>query len=170
MYCPQCGTATEEHFKFCGSCGATLGTAPAAPVRKVRSPDSMEVHIKILGWLLIGSAVLTGMLSAMVLIAGRLVDELSLPFVSNLGLDAGALVTSIVSIVGMSMVIVSALTAAAGVGLLSYQTWGRVAAIVAASFMLLKFPIGTAIGIYAFWVLLSAEGREHFRTKSLEAM
>jgi uncharacterized membrane protein (DUF2068 family) len=106
-------------------------------------------------------------LSTMVLIAGRFLD--ALPLSSEFGLDAGALVTSIVSIIGMSMVIVSALTAAAGVGLLYYQTWGRVMAIVAASLMLLKFPIGTAIGVYAFWVLLSADGREHFRTRSLEA-
>ncbi len=167
MYCPQCGTAREEHFRFCSSCGATLETPPVAFVRKVSSPESMDRHVKILAWLFIGSAVLTGMLSTMVLIAGRFLDALSLS--SEFGLDAGALVTSIVSIIGMSMVIVSALTAAAGVGLLYYQTWGRVMAIVAASLMLLKFPIGTAIGVYAFWVLLSADGREHFRTRSLEA-
>jgi hypothetical protein len=170
MSCPQCGTAREEHFRFCSSCGATLGSTPTPRVQKFRSPDDMERHVKVLAWLLIGSAVLTGMLSTMVLIAGRFLDALPLPFSSEFGLAVGSLVTSIVSIVGLSMVIVSAVTAVAGVGLLYYQTWGRVMAIVAASLMLLKFPIGTAIGIYAFWVLLSADGREHFRTRSIEAM
>ena len=49
--------------------------------------------------------------------------------------------------------------AAAGVGLLQHKSWGRVLAIIMSIVMLFKFPIGTAIGIYALWVLFS-----HVRT------
>ncbi len=164
MFCPQCGTAVEPQYRFCGSCGAAQPEA-AAPIKKVRTPESMEVHVKILGWLLVGSAVLTGMLSTMVLLAGRILEFVDFGF-SGLEAEFGVFLTSIISLVAISMVVVSGLTAAAGVGLLYYQTWGRVLAIVAAVLMLFKFPVGTAIGIYAFWVLLSAEGREYYRTRS----
>jgi len=32
--------------------------------------------------------------------------------------------------------------------------------------MLIKIPFGTALGIYAFWVLLSQRGREYYERKS----
>ena len=164
MYCPQCGTAVEPQHRFCGSCGAAQSEATVT-IKKVRTPESMEVHVKILGWLLVESAVLMGMLSTMVLLAGRILEFVDISF-SGLEADFGVFLTSIISLVAISMVLVSGLTAAAGVGLLYYQTWGRVMAIVAAVLMLFKFPVGTAIGIYAFWVLLSAEGREYYRTRS----
>ena len=40
----------------------------------------------------------------------------------------------------------------------------RVLAIVMSVLFLFKFPFGTAIAIYAFWVLFSEEGREHYQT------
>ena len=164
MYCPQCGTAVEPQHRFCGSCGAAQPVADA-PIKKVRTPESMEVHVRILGWLLVGSGVLMGMLSTMVLLAGRILEFVDFGF-SGVDLDFGVFLTSIISLVAISMVVVAGLTAAAGVGLLYYHTWGRVVAIVAAVLMLFKFPVGTAIGVYAFWVLLSAEGREHYRIRS----
>ena len=39
-------------------------------------------------------------------------------------------------------------------------------ALIAASLMLTKFPLGTAIGAYGFWVLLSTEGRAHFSERA----
>ncbi len=164
MYCPQCGTEVQPQHRFCGSCGAAQPET-AAPARKVRTPESMQVHVKILAWLLVGSGVLMGMLSTMVLLAGRILEFVDFGF-TGVEMDLGVFLTSIISLVAISMVVVSGLTAAAGVGLLYYQTWGRVMAIIAAVFMLFKFPVGTAIGIYAFWVLLSAEGREHYRIRS----
>ena len=41
----------------------------------------------------------------------------------------------------------------AGYSLLQRKPWGRVLAIVAAVLSLVKFPVGTALGIYTLWVL-----------------
>lgn len=50
----------------------------------------------------------------------------------------------------------------AGIGLLKLRPWARILQIVLAIFSLLWFPVGTAFGIYALWVLLSAEGAAVF--------
>jgi predicted membrane chloride channel (bestrophin family) len=48
----------------------------------------------------------------------------------------------------------SALALVAGWGLMERTQWGRVVAIVAAFFNLLKFPFGTALGVWTLIVLL----------------
>jgi len=48
----------------------------------------------------------------------------------------------------------SGLALAAGLGLLERAPWGRIVAIVAAFLSLLKFPFGTAIGIWTLVVLM----------------
>jgi hypothetical protein len=48
----------------------------------------------------------------------------------------------------------SALAFAAGWGLMERAPWGRIVAIVAAFLSLLKFPIGTALGIWTLVMLL----------------
>jgi hypothetical protein len=46
------------------------------------------------------------------------------------------------------------LALAAGWGLLERSQWGRIVAIVAAFLCLLRFPFGTALGIWTLVVLL----------------
>lgn len=48
----------------------------------------------------------------------------------------------------------TALALVAAWGLMEHAPWGRVVAIVAAIFSLIKFPIGTALGIWTLVVLL----------------
>jgi uncharacterized membrane protein (DUF2068 family) len=52
------------------------------------------------------------------------------------------------------LIIRSALALVAGWGLMQRTEWGRIVAIVAAVFSLLKFPFGTAMGIWTMVVLL----------------
>lgn len=53
-----------------------------------------------------------------------------------------------------AVVLRTALAAIAGWGLLEYSDWGRIIAIVAAVLSLLKFPLGTALGIWTLVMLL----------------
>jgi hypothetical protein len=55
----------------------------------------------------------------------------------------------LVSILGIAAIIV-------GFGLSQRASWARMAAIVFGSLALLKFPFGTALGIYTLWVLAPA--------------
>jgi hypothetical protein len=48
----------------------------------------------------------------------------------------------------------TALALAAGWGLLHHAGWGRIVAIIAAILNLIKFPFGTALGIFTLVVLL----------------
>jgi len=52
------------------------------------------------------------------------------------------------------LVLRAGLSLAAGWGLLEQAPWGRIVAIVAAFFSLLKFPFGTAMGIWTLVMLL----------------
>ena len=42
----------------------------------------------------------------------------------------------------------------AGVGLLNRWGWARILALIIGFFSLFEVPLGTALGIYTFWVLL----------------
>lgn len=51
----------------------------------------------------------------------------------------------------------------AGIGLLKYKPWARILTIVLCAIDLINVPIGTAIGVYGLWVLLSSETEPLFR-------
>jgi hypothetical protein len=133
----------------------------------------MNMHITILAWLFIGSAVLTGMFALIVLFAGEIVHHATFwpPDADFRNFPMGPrLVSWIISVVGLAAAALSAGVAAAGVGLLQYRDWARTLAIIMAVLMLFHFPIGTAIAIYAFWVLFSHEGQEYFKARSAGTM
>jgi hypothetical protein len=54
----------------------------------------------------------------------------------------------------------------AGYGLLKFRPWARMLTIVLAVFELFRFPLGTILGIYSLWVLLSSEGAAQFQPSS----
>jgi hypothetical protein len=65
-------------------------------------------------------------------------------------------------LVAVTAIFSAALALTAGFGLLNRRPWGRIVAIIAAVLALLKFPLGTALGIYTLWVLApGASGLEY---------
>ena len=44
-----------------------------------------------------------------------------------------------------------------GIGLLLGQNWGRIVLIIVSCMELLKFPFGTALGVYSLWVLTNKD-------------
>src|SRR5262249_44191539 len=121
-------------------------------------------------WLLIGSGVLTGIGALAILFANQVIRHL--PFVPPPDIPIGAphFIAWITSVVGLFLAALAAGVAAAGVGLLPYRDWARTFAIIMAVLLLFHFPIGTAIAIYAFWVLFSQEGQEYYRARSTGTM
>ena len=57
-----------------------------------------------------------------------------------------------------------------GIGLLQYRPWARITIIVISALDLIHIPIGTALGIYGFWVLLNPETEAMFNRASMPAM
>jgi hypothetical protein len=79
-------------------------------------------------------------------------------------------VSWIVGVIGLCLAAVAAGVIAAGIGLLQYRDWARTLAIIMAVLLLFHFPIGTAVAIYAFWVLFSREGEEYYKARSAGTM
>jgi hypothetical protein len=67
--------------------------------------------------------------------------------------------------IAVATVIAAVLALLTGYSLLTRRPWGRILAIIAAILALLKFPLGTALGIYTLWVL--APGASGFEYDSI---
>jgi hypothetical protein len=118
--------------------------------------DDMRQHVTIVGWLyIVGHAffiVIGGFVFLLMTSIGFVTrDPEALPILSIVGTWT-ALFLTVLALPGLI----------AGVGLLKRQMWGRVLAIIVAFFGLINFPIGTAIGIYALFVLLQNAAAEYF--------
>jgi hypothetical protein len=50
----------------------------------------------------------------------------------------------------------------AGIGLLKLRPWARILAIIMACINTLNIPIGTALAVYTFWVLVNDEAIKEF--------
>lgn len=111
--------------------------------------DTREVqqHVTVLGWLyIIGHAIF--------LAIGGFVFILLV----GIGVASGEpAARSILGVVGMSvgglLAVLSVPGLAAGYGLLTHKPWARVLALVVGILGLVNVPVGTAIGLYAVWVL-----------------
>lgn len=125
---------------------------------------TMRDHIRILGILHIVFGVL-GLLAALVVLAvfgmgaiaagmdGDSDAAVAIPVLGGIGL----LVFGIIAVFSIPGI-------AAGFGLLKYKSWARILALVISALNILSVPIGTALGIYGFWVLLNNETEAMFRT------
>jgi hypothetical protein len=70
----------------------------------------------------------------------------------------GSLLLGTAGVVGGILMVAFALPQLiGGVGLLARQSWARYVLIVTSAIGLFKFPIGTALSVYALWVLFHDE-------------
>lgn len=174
MHCTHCGVELGADARFCSSCGTSLAGA-AAVSTKARDWD---LHVRILGWLVIAHAAMTGLIGLIIMFAGQVIHRLAL---DNPGLFENAnpndvpppevlqLIGPITFLVGVIVLLISMPSVAAGVGLLRYRSWGRALTLVLSFIRLLEFPFGTATAVYSFWVLLSQDGKDFYKQRAAEA-
>ena len=112
----------------------------------------MDIHVKIVGWIWI-------ILSAL----GLLVMCCSMILAVFIGTSAQGDENAMMFL-GIALVVLVALAIficipglVAGVGILQYQSWGRMAGIAVAVLSLCNIPLGTAMGGYTLWVLFNEE-------------
>lgn len=119
----------------------------------------MEKKIRLLGILNIvwGSFGIVAALIIMILFGGA---------VGIIGMASrhepdAAIAIPIVSLVGSVIWIILVITSlpalVTGIGLVRMTRWSRIAGIILSALHLFSFPIGTALGIFGLWVLLSGE-------------
>jgi hypothetical protein len=107
----------------------------------------MRKHVQILGWLyiamgmfgLLGGMLAFGVLAGFGLLSG---DPMGFGVMATIG-----------GIAGFVLFAVSLPNLIVGMGLLrNWGGWVIILAVVVAIFNLASFPLGTALGIYTFWV------------------
>ncbi|MFZ0961035.1 MAG: zinc ribbon domain-containing protein [Terriglobia bacterium] len=171
MYCGNCGGTIQPGQNFCNRCGQaaasdtsappppapfspTLNAAASAPAPYSSVPQQSRVarHITLLGILWIVYSALQLIPAGAMLIFGHA----GFPF---LPAPLRGFLIPIIGGLGAFLAIAAAVGIVAGWALLARQPWGRIFAIVIACLRLISFPIGTALGIYTFWVL-AAQGAE----------
>jgi hypothetical protein len=176
MFCIRCGNTVEAHARFCSKCGQevtaasqAIGPAPAAaPLTAKKIERDMNMHVNILAWLLIANGILAAIGGIAVLFVGQFMRRM--PIEHGMPPGMPAFVAWLSSVGGLFLLCLAAAIVAAGVGLLEYRSWARTVATVAAALLLLHFPIGTAVAIYAFWVLFSEEGQRYYKSRSESTM
>lgn len=180
MFCEGCGHQLRDDAQFCSSCGKHLALAPMASphpsAMAVAMPDGrVSHHLKILASLWLVYGLLRLMETFWIFFIGRaflpsFVDGIVAngpwgrggPFTSGFPLDR--LVSGGLMFAGFWVAAFAVLELVTAWGLLERRPWARILALVLGFLALLRFPFGTALGIYTLWVLLpEPAGQEYQR-------
>jgi hypothetical protein len=174
MFCDPCGRELSSDARFCSNCGRTLPAAyqsvPSAgmpPVYVNAIPASrVNSHLRVVGVLWLVSGILQALSVGWLWFVGRMVVPSVLTTLVprfSAGSPLERVVLSGIAFASTIIVFQALLSFIAAWGLFERQSWGRIAAIVAAVFSLWRIPFGTALGIYTLWVLLPASSEVEYR-------
>lgn len=153
MYCDACGGAIQTGQSFCSKCGKQIvGAIVTMPRGRVQS----HVHLLGIFWMAfsafdtVGAVVLYVLANSMFAEVGR-----------------SAFLRPLLSVIAILLLAKAALGFLAGWGLLQSEKWARVLALVMGFVSLFtNIPIGTALGVYTMWVLMSAESESEYNALS----
>ena len=159
MFCSGCGQALEQGQMVCSKCGRPLAP-PVPPVPGLEFQlESYAGKIRLLGifWfvyaglsLLLGFA---GLTFAKAFMSGGFGPWMNGPW-GHGSMPPMWFGPAFIHLIWVMLVLRAGLAVAAGFGLMEHAQWGRLVAIVAAIFCILKFPFGTALGIWTLVMLL----------------
>ena len=127
----------------------------------------MADHVKILGILHIVYGIL-GVLAGIIilLIFGGLAGVVSVAAHSADALIAVPILGGIGAFIFILLLALSLPGIVAGFGLIAFRPWARMLTIILSALELMSVPIGTALGIYGLWVLLSPGAEQLFHQPS----
>jgi hypothetical protein len=159
MYCSGCGQVLAPGQAACPQCGR-LAVAPAPAVPGIQFQlESYAGKVKALSvvWFIYaGFSMLTGIIGlafANAFMGGRFGPWMHGPW-SNGSMPPMWFLPAAMHFAWIFLLVRAGLALAAGWGLWERSQWGRIVAIVAAFLSLLKFPFGTALGIWTLVVLM----------------
>ncbi len=187
MYCDRCGTQLTTGGQYCTKCGKAIlggGAAAASTARGgmgqaagsggaygvvAGSDGRVQRNLRTLATLWMINGILRLAWSGSMIIFGGVF----FPFLrgwrgqstwplGGWGLD-GFLSRGVFS-VGVVLAMFGVLHLVLAYGLFERESWARMLGLVIGFLALLRFPLGTALGIYTLWVLLPEEsGAEYDR-------
>jgi len=124
----------------------------------------MEKHVTVVGALHIGLGAL-GILAAFIVLAATIAPGI---FVLSFEREQEplAILATIGCGVALLLIVLFAPAVIGGIGLLRFKPWARYLVLILAVFDLFNIPVGTAVGIYTFWVLMQDETVRLFASTS----
>jgi uncharacterized membrane protein len=155
MYCNFCGSALSPNQSNCGNCGN--------PVLGRTQISRVEQHLKLLGVLWIAYAIFHALGGVVLLIVANTI------FGPHSNREHPAFLYPLLSAIALLLLVKSIACVAAAVGLLERQGWGRTLSLLMACVSLINIPLGTALGIYTLWVLMSGDAETEYRRLAASA-
>ena len=154
MFCSGCGQAMEPGHVVCPKCGRPL--APAVPpvpgLQFLLESYAGKIRVLSIFWFAYAPfSVAWGLFKltfAKAFMAGALGPWMRGP------MPPMWFGPAFIHVAWVMLILWAGLAIAAGWGLMEHAQWGRLVAIVAAIFGLLRFPFGTALSIWTLVMLL----------------
>jgi hypothetical protein len=112
----------------------------------------MDKHVQLIGilWIVYG---IMGLLFAFFVF----LVLFGVSFIPDMGNIAPGILRLIAWISSLFFLALALPQIIAGMGLMKRKEWGRILALIVSFFHLISFPLGTALGIYSFVILLKPE-------------
>ncbi|MFZ1084122.1 MAG: hypothetical protein WAN35_04060 [Terracidiphilus sp.] len=164
MFCSGCGLALTNGQAVCPQCGRPVA-APVPPMPGIEFElRNYDGRVRVLGiaWLVYaGISLLFGWIGINFMnafFAGHFGPWMGVPG-GREGVPPFWFGPMLLHFTWLFLLLRAGLALIAGWGLMEREQWGRIIAIIAAFFSLLKFPFGTAMGIWTLVTLLGYRNR-----------
>lgn len=171
MFCDRCGNQLAYGAQFCASCGKAVAPGLVPPVRSIAVPPPqgrVRRHIHRLATLWVVNGVLRLIGVTWFILFGNMffpgwrgrMWPGAWPLGPGWGFDSflpGGLFS-----LGIFLGFFGVLHLVLAWGLFERQPWARVLGLVLGILALLRFPFGTALGIYTLWVLAPEESAREY--------
>ena len=121
----------------------------------------MEKHVNLLGilWIALGALTFFGGFITFFILFG-------ISIVPDIGYEAPVILRTVGIGVAIFLFILSIPKIIAGIGLMKKKEWGRILTLVVAFLSILSFPLGTALAIYSFVILVKDETIQLFKPQA----
>lgn len=148
MYCNVCGNPIPDDARYCAKCGRAVAGPAGAAAGPARS--RLAKHLPVLAAIWVVYSLLLVFGGGAALFVGSMWMH---PFMFGWPLSH-FLLPGLITSIGVLILAVGVAGIATGWGLWQREPWARIAALILAVLVLLRPLLGTALGIYTFWVLL----------------
>jgi hypothetical protein len=120
--------------------------------------DKMEKHVNLIGilWIVLGAFTFFGGFITFFILFG-------ISFIPDIGYEAPVILRAVGIGVAIFLFILSIPKIIAGIGLMKKKEWGRILTLIVAFLSILNFPLGTALAIYTFVILVKDEAVQLFK-------